>query len=347
LVFEYRGAILPQRIYGPQIEDGIRHFRAHLNPLPEFPALTHVQEAQCEPTHSLPLHIHETFEIAYVVCGRGEWRIENQRYPLKAGDLLLIQPGELHDGHADANQPYTTLIAGFDPAALPLSRTQQLNSDAEIVAAQRLATRKAQGILVWDAPLRDLSQAAEQVRALDEALGGQSRRVLPGAYGIEPIFRRLIDELDRTDSPVEDGRSSVERTLKVLMAQALLMEMMVFIARHQLGLNQPHSRHRAATPELRAWLEQRLDNPPALREMAAQAHLSPAHFAVAFKRETGLTPLEYLTNLRIEVASTRLRAERRVSITQIALDLGFSSPQYFGMVFQKLKGCTPSQWRGV
>ncbi len=336
---------MPERIYGPQPENGVRHFHAYQNPLPEFPALTHIHEAQCETTHSLPLHIHETFEIVYIVAGRGQWRIENEVYALKAGDLLLIQPGELHDGHADADEPYTTLIAGFDPAALPLARPHTMQSDIALLAAQRLATRKAQGILVWDAPLSDLSQAAEQVRALDEALGGQSRRVLPGAYGIEPIFRRLLEELDRPNTR-EENDQAIESTLKVLMVQALLIEMMVFIARHQLGLNHPDvSRYRAATPAVRAWLQQRLSSPPTLREMAARAHLSPAHFAVAFKRETGLTPLEYLTNLRIEAAATRLRAERATSITQIALDLGFSSPQYFGMVFQKRKGCSPSQWR--
>jgi AraC-like DNA-binding protein len=209
---------------------------------------------------------------------------------------------------------------------------------------QRLLQRKAEGILVWDSPLRDLSQVADQVRVLNEALGGERRRIWPGAYGIEPIFHRLLEELER---PIPSGeKEKPAQILKVMMVQALLVEMLVFIARHQLDLNElQQASRRVATPEMHFWLQQRVGAPPSLREMAAYQNLSPAHFAVTFKHETGLTPLEYMTHLRIDTAAKRLRTEPHISITQIALDLGFSSPQYFSMVFQKVKGCSPTQWR--
>jgi two-component system response regulator YesN len=67
-------------------------------------------------------------------------------------------------------------------------------------------------------------------------------------------------------------------------------------------------------------------------------------FSVVFKQETGLTPLEWLTKIRIEEAATQL-LNTRASVTNIASALGFSSSQYFSMVFKKHKGCTPQQWR--
>jgi two-component system response regulator YesN len=78
--------------------------------------------------------------------------------------------------------------------------------------------------------------------------------------------------------------------------------------------------------------------------MAACADYRLLIFSVVFKRETGLTPLECVTKLRIEESMIRLR-DTRCSVTSIASALGFSSSQYFSMVFKKHKGCTPQQYR--
>jgi AraC-like DNA-binding protein len=132
------------------------------------------------------------------------------------------------------------------------------------------------------------------------------------------------------------------------------VEFLVFVARcyasHRLGQETPRLPQLAAGgpfEDLKRWLAtpERLENPPTLSEMAARAALSPSHFAVLFKRETGQTPLEFLTEARIERASKRLRAEPELKITTLAHELGFSSSQYFSLVFKKLKGCTPGEWR--
>jgi hypothetical protein len=189
--------LMPERIYGPDLESGIRHFHAHLNPLPEFPALTHVHEAHCSAGHWLPQHIHETFEIVYVASGSGQWNFEQQEHALRPGDLYLIQPGELHGGRADPQDPYTTFIAGFDPAALPLSGTLQSSLGAlEAPQPKAHITRSNKGVLVMNTPMRDLSQAAEQVRVLDAALGAKPQRVMHGAPRCAGDFPSLVGELD-------------------------------------------------------------------------------------------------------------------------------------------------------
>jgi AraC-like DNA-binding protein len=264
--------------------------------------------------------------------------------------LYLIQPGEVHGGRADPHDPYTTFIAGFDPAALPLSQTNTNRLRAFPTPAAQpnaLSQRWTDGVLVMNAPMRDVSQAAEQVRVLDNALGAKAQRVLHGADGAQEIFRRLLTELDRPDD------TPAARSLKVLMVQVLLVELLVYIARlrfEQLGhgMNATATElgaKRADIQEVVAWLQERICQPPSLPEMAACAGLSPAHFSVVFKQETGQTPLEWMTALRVEEAARRLRAQPAVSVTQIALNIGFSSSQYFSLVFRKHKGCTPKEWR--
>ena len=63
-----------------------------------------------------------------------------------------------------------------------------------------------------------------------------------------------------------------------------------------------------------------------------------------FKESTGLTPNDYWQRLRIDRAQELLLKSEK-SITEIALECGFSSSQYFSSVFRKYAGATPSSYR--
>ena len=339
-----------ERIYGPHPEWGIEFFHAHSHPLDEFPALTHVHDCRAGPTSDIPEHIHETFEICYIHSGFGEWFAEGRNYRIKPGDLYIVKPGERHGGRVDPKDPYHIFVLGIDPTALPLlPGTTLLPAPRENPHRQRVETIKKQGVRVLDAPLRDVTQAVSEARVLSDDFTALDQRVIPGGQGIEQIYRRILAELD-----VPDHGNSKSRELKVLMVQALIVELLVFIARrytaHRQQSRAPSSvlgtpPTRAEIGELQTWLRSRISDPPSLTQMAEKVGLSPAHFAMVFKQETGLTALEFMTAARIEEAAARLRASR-TSVTNIALDLGFSSSQYFSLVFKRYKGCTPKEWRG-
>lgn len=80
----------------------------------------------------------------------------------------------------------------------------------------------------------------------------------------------------------------------------------------------------------------------ALKDVA----LSEDHFRVLFKKETGRTPLQYLTEKRIEYAKTLLesRNTRFLKVLEIARMSGFEDPYYFSRVFIKVKGKSPMEW---
>ncbi len=81
-----------------------------------------------------------------------------------------------------------------------------------------------------------------------------------------------------------------------------------------------------------------------LDELAAEARLSPFHFARMFKRSLGVPPRVYLTRLRVEKACELLE-QTDLPITEIALEVGYSSNQVLARVFLKHMRLSPSDYR--
>ena len=91
-------------------------------------------------------------------------------------------------------------------------------------------------------------------------------------------------------------------------------------------------------------IESRLDADLSLQELAAEAGYSRSHFLRAFHATTGVTPHRYVLNRRIERAR-RLLGESEMSIAQVAYRCGFSSQAHLTLVFRKVCGLTPGEYR--
>lgn len=78
--------------------------------------------------------------------------------------------------------------------------------------------------------------------------------------------------------------------------------------------------------------------------LARVAYVSDAHFIRAFRATFGETPHRYLQRRRIERAMWDLRASRK-PITDIAVQVGFSSLGTFSRTFRDIVGASPSAYR--
>jgi AraC family transcriptional regulator len=83
-----------------------------------------------------------------------------------------------------------------------------------------------------------------------------------------------------------------------------------------------------------------------LDEMAQEACLSRFHFARAFRQSTGLTPLAYVTTVRVARAKELLQQTSSI-IEEIALALNFSCSSNFVRTFRREVGVTPSAYRAL
>lgn len=81
-----------------------------------------------------------------------------------------------------------------------------------------------------------------------------------------------------------------------------------------------------------------------LEAVAAQASVSPYYLSHLFRERLGVTFVEYVTSVRMEMAKNYL-IHTRLPVTAIAERLGYDDPGYFGKVFRKYAGMTPLAYR--
>jgi AraC-like DNA-binding protein len=81
-----------------------------------------------------------------------------------------------------------------------------------------------------------------------------------------------------------------------------------------------------------------------VRRVASVAHMSEAHFTRSFRAVFRETPHRYLQRRRVERSMFLLRETDR-SITDICLDVGFTSLGTFSRTFREIVGDTPSGYR--
>jgi len=97
---------------------------------------------------------------------------------------------------------------------------------------------------------------------------------------------------------------------------------------------------------VREYIRTNLARDIGLAEMADQLSLSPHYFSMRFKHALGVSPHHYVLRERIHEAR-RLLAVGRMSISEVALSLGFSDQSHFSQAFRKMTGTTPKRYQST
>jgi AraC family transcriptional regulator len=95
---------------------------------------------------------------------------------------------------------------------------------------------------------------------------------------------------------------------------------------------------------IEAYVDERLDQPISLRDVAGVVGLSQQSFARALKEASGLSPHQYLITRRLDTAK-RLLLDSTRSVAAIATTVGFSDQAHMTATFSRLLGYTPGNWR--
>jgi AraC-like DNA-binding protein len=148
------------------------------------------------------------------------------------------------------------------------------------------------------------------------------------------LVRQIADEL-------QSHRRGYQMAIK-----GMVLSLMVRCDRLAPRTNRPTSTNRflqrvgSALNFIAAKYSQRLS----MRECASSCNLSVTHFRRLFRQALGLSPHQYLANLRVRMAATRLHATDD-KVLVIGQDVGFPTLSSFNRAFRQVMKVTPRQWR--
>jgi AraC family transcriptional regulator len=189
-----------------------------------------------------------------------------------------------------------------------------------------------------------LSPAYLQMVAGDECAMDPDRFEIQSIFAtrdayIEELARRLLAglELEGADSHLYVDTLACGLTIHLLRRYTTP----VVAAEWPKAKLPPHKLRRSIQ-----YIDDNLRGDLTLSALAGAVSLSPGHFAHAFRQATGVAPHRYVLERRVERAKELLR-QSDLPITEIADRIGCSSHSHFSVLFHRVTGLTPRQFRSL
>lgn len=223
---------------------------------------------------------------------------------------LNSQRGWSHHTHDEDMKQYHLMQAG-DPAAVEES--------------ERMIRSGKPGTLSAD-PVRNMKYLFVCTATIATRFAIEGGMEAEEAYNASDLYIQRMDLL-----------RDVEEVI------ALRTDMMRFFTERMAGIKKEGVCSRPvvlAQDYIRAHLHERIR----AGELADVVGLNESYLSTLFKRETGLTITDYVTEERVATAKNMLRYSE-MTAAAIAASLGFSTQSYFTKVFREHTGLTPSEFR--
>ncbi len=161
-------------------------------------------------------------------------------------------------------------------------------------------------------------------------------RRLPIRFTGGETIRQLFDEVWANID------SSADAPLRKISLRLAVYNLLTGLVKAAAKPEQPHSSH--SLDALLAEMQAHPERPWRIEELTKRMGINVMYLNRLFKRAVGLTPHAYLTSLRIEKAK-ELLANRKLSISAIAHQIGCATSQSFTVLFRRETGLSPMAWR--
>ncbi|MDF2713862.1 MAG: AraC family transcriptional regulator [Paenibacillus sp.] len=254
-------------------------------------------------------HTHQGIEILYVYEGSGHVILDDRFYAVNPRTLIIFKPFQLHCIRMDIPPKYTCSLFKVKPSFLDqcahfLPRCHDMIS----------------GFINHN--------ESRQIFQLNDAQHVQ----------LDDRFRNLFETL-RT-SPLNMHEEAV-----ILFVLNFFVDLTIKIMPNA-NAGQPIKPFRTTqrVGEVLKWIDANYKEQFKLDKLAEDLHYSASYMSKLFRRQTGKSIPEYVTEKRLEQARILLHTQT-LSVEEISEQTGFNSPSYFIRTFKNKYGVPPHQYR--
>jgi AraC-like DNA-binding protein len=260
------------------------------------------------PYHTVRWHFHPEFELHQIVATKGRYFVGDFIGVFEPGNLVLTGPNLPHNWISDVPEGQTVSLR-----CRLIQFGERFIGDAigaipELSSLSHLLEMSSRGVLFSERTSRAVHDLFAQITL---------------AQGLERIglFMTIMNELSHEKSP------------RTLASESYLPDPSGYMSS---GMNK-------ALAYIREHLTDQLNE----KDLAAIAGQNSSAFSRAFRRHTGMSLLQYIRRLRVNLACQILMSDEQAQISEICFEVGFNNLSNFNRQFLAEKGMPPSQFRNL
>ncbi len=263
--------------------------------------------------HHIRLNRHDYFELFYLQKGELICRVQEREFLMRSGDLAVISSTQYHT-----------------------IRWPEKKKDAGQV--------KATTLYFLPELIRATDATGEEVEYLMPFLmqGANFPHIINGNTGVPA---QIVDLINRTHAELPAATTRARLTVKTYL-KMILIQLVNHYADHQ-GTVETFNRKQRAIEQLTplfAFLETHFGEPVSVTAAAEIVNMSESHFMRFFKQVTAQSFINYLNHFRVAKAE-ELLTKTDLTVSEVSQAVGFCDQSYFGVVFRKVTGSSPLQYR--
>jgi len=290
------------------VADKTNYFGLSGFPLAIWQVRTNTAHTQSHPHDLTEIeHRHDFCELVIVTKGRAMHMLEGDAFPVTAGDVFLLQGQQSHYFFDRENLELTNIMYDPEKIALPENELRRMPGYCAMFMLE--PTYRRQHRFTSRLHLKRIPLA--HVEQLASDLGNERSEEAPG---YEVALR------------------------------AKLLVLMIYLSRAYTNTDTTEANALLRVGSVIGALENDFSKCWKLEDLLDIAHMSRSNLMRVFRRATGQTPIEYLMRLRIQRAMDLL-CTTDLTITEIAMQVGFNDSNYFTRQFKKAHNQSPSEYR--
>lgn len=253
-----------------------------------------------------PVHRHSYFEIIFILKGNGIHNINGNAFPYSEGDVFLLGPEDYHN--FEINDLTEFCFVRFNESIYKKQTGEKDGLLEQVMSTLLYTSSQSRGTIVHD------KQDKKKLRSLLAVL----------------------------EEEYENHQSKYFESIRT----SLMQSMMIILARNLFVQTPANPLLKDSVEAILLYIKQHIYQPTALSigHLATVFNYSPDYISIFFKKHTGESLKQYITQYKLKLIEMRLLYSQ-LSVAEIADEFGYLDESHFCKQFKKFTGRTPTAFR--